>query len=102
MALVGRPVEIALLAPIVPIERADALLVFAVTQAELSDHLARLQGFARADKLTWLAYPKASQLGTDMNRDTIRAYANQHGLDPVRQIAIDEFWSAMRLKAIAL
>ena len=54
----------------------------------------------RAGKLTWIAYPKAKQLGTDINRDTVRDIANQNGLDPVRQVAIDDAWSALRFKAL--
>ncbi len=101
IALVGRPVDIALLAPVVALDVADAVLVFAVTAAELSQHLEVLLRMAASGKLTWIAYPKARQLETDMNRDTIRAWANANGLDPVRQIAIDEFWSALRFKKLA-
>ena len=36
------------------------------------------------------------QLGTDLNRDRIRE--SIVGLDTVRQVAIDNVWSALRLK----
>lgn len=53
---------------------------------------------ARQDKLAWIAYPKAGQLGTDLNRDTLARAAAGLGIRPVRQIAIDEVWSALRFR----
>jgi hypothetical protein len=53
---------------------------------------------ARADKLAWIAYPKAGQLGTDLNRDVLARSLTAVGVQPVRQIAIDEVWSALRFR----
>jgi hypothetical protein len=39
-------------------------------------------------------------LAADLSRDVIRALAPGHGLDTVSQIAIDEDWSALRLKRV--
>jgi len=46
----------------------------------------------------WLAYPKARQLGTDLDRDIIRELVPEAGLDPVRQVSLDDTWSALRLR----
>lgn len=78
----------------------DALLVFAGKEADLLGQLEALQAAAKGGKLTWVAYPKAMQLQTDLNRDIIRDIANQNGLDPVRQVALDDTWSALRLKSL--
>jgi hypothetical protein len=83
------------------IKAADALLVFVITETQLRHYFADLLSAAAAGKLTWVAYPKAKQLDTDLNRDRIRELANQNGLDPVRQIAIDDTWSALRFKPLA-
>ena len=53
---------------------------------------------ARRDKLAWIAYPKAGRLGTDLNRDILAATLAGEGVRPVRQIAIDETWSALRFR----
>ena len=53
---------------------------------------------ARRDKLAWIAYPKAGKLGTDLNRDILSAALAVEGVQPVRQIAIDEVWSALRFR----
>jgi hypothetical protein len=49
--------------------------------------------------ILWVAYPKSSsELAADLSRDVIHALALRYGLDTVSQIAIDEDWSALRLK----
>ena len=48
--------------------------------------------------LTWIAYPKAGQLGTDLNRDSVAEILSAEGVRPVRQIAVDDVWSALRLR----
>jgi hypothetical protein len=53
---------------------------------------------AKADRLAWLAYPKAGQLGTDLNRDIVWKHMLARGVQAVRQIAIDEVWSALRFR----
>lgn len=99
IAIVDAPDTLELAAPQAAADVADAVIIFTTTQAQLQNRLVDLSAAATTGKLTWLAYPKAKQLGTDLNRDIIRATANDNGLDPVRQIAIDDTWSALRLKS---
>ena len=85
---VGRPAR----------EPADADAVIAFVQ-----HSSGLAGSpavetARADKLTWIAYPKAGQLGTDLNRDTLAQVVQDLGIRPVRQVSLDDVWSALRMR----
>jgi hypothetical protein len=51
-----------------------------------------------ADRLAWIAYPKAGQLDTDLNRDVLGKLLEEEGVRPVRQIALDEVWSALRFR----
>jgi len=76
----------------------DGLLVFVPTGASLPAVTATLQAACQTGRLTWIAYPKAGQLGTDLNRDRLAASLVAFGLQPVRQIALDEARSALRLK----
>ena len=46
------------------------------------------------------AHPKAGQLGTDLNRDILARSLTDRGVQPVRQVAIDEVWSALRLRPV--
>jgi hypothetical protein len=51
--------------------------------------------------ILWVAYPKlSSKLAGDLSRDIIHSLAPGYGLDTVSQIAIDEDWSALRLKRL--
>ena len=80
-----------------PVE-ADAVLVYCSVRADLDQLSEPLLAAARRDALTWVAYPKAGQLGTDLNRDKLAAWVQSEGVRPVRQIAIDDVWSALRLR----
>lgn len=79
-------------------EAADAVIAFVRDRAELDTVAAEAIEAARHGKLAWIAYPKAGQLGTDLNRDTLAKSLNGQGVQPVRQIAIDEIWSALRFR----
>ena len=75
-----------------------ALLVFVTDRAALGDHLGSVVAAASADRLTWVAYPKSGQLGTDLNRDSLAALLTAEGVRPVRQVSIDDVWSALRFR----
>lgn len=78
---------------------ADALLFFCVDSDALERVREQVVRAAREDRLTWVAYPKAGSLGTDLNRDSLAALVQESGgVRPVRQIAIDETWSALRFR----
>jgi hypothetical protein len=77
---------------------ADAVVAFTRNQAELDSVAAPAIEAARAGKLAWIAYPKAGKLGTDLNRDVLAALLTARGVQPVRQVAIDETWSALRFR----
>ena len=75
-----------------------ALLVFVANEAALKKHDALIVKAAASDRLTWVSYPKSGQLGTDLDRDTLTASLIEHGVQPVRQVALDDVWSALRFK----
>jgi hypothetical protein len=76
----------------------DAILLFARDSRVLTGAGEPVFEAARADKLAWIAYPKAAQLGTDLNRDILRKLADPRGIQPVRQVSIDGVWSALRFR----
>jgi hypothetical protein len=79
-------------------EAADVVVAFVRTRAELDTHAGPALEAARQDKLAWIAYPKAGKLGTDLNRDILREALADRGVQPVRQVAIDDVWSALRFR----
>ena len=81
-------------------EAADVVVAFVRDQAELVAVAGPAIDAARRDKLAWVAYPKAGQLGTDLNRDILAKLLTERGVQPVRQIAIDDVWSALRFRPV--
>jgi len=78
--------------------KADGVLVFVKTLAEVDAKCGPLVGAAQEDRVAWIAYPKAGQLGTDLNRDILWKHLLKQGIQGVRQVAIDGIWSAMRFR----
>ena len=75
-------------------------MAFATRQAEV-DALSRvLANRAEGDALLWFAYPKGTsrRYKCDFNRDTGWQVIRGAGFDTVRQVAIDEDWSALRFR----
>jgi hypothetical protein len=77
---------------------AQGVLVFARTLADVDATCGPAIDAARQDRLAWIAYPKAGQLGTDLNRDVLWQHLLPRGIQGVRQVAIDNVWSAMRFR----
>ncbi len=76
------------------------LLAFASTQTEAEERLLDLKPFIGEKTLAWLAYPRGSKAaGRDLSRDTIWAFARTVGLTLVTNIAVDETWSALRIRS---
>jgi hypothetical protein len=76
---------------------ADAVVAFVVRQDDLGS-AGQAVAAARADRLAWIGYPKGGQLGTDLSRDKLVAALAGHGVQPVRQVSIDDTWSALRFR----
>lgn len=77
------------------------ILMFARDKAALAKGLPECKRTLAPGGALWVAYIKGtSALTTDINRDRIREYVATVGLDTVAQIAIDDDWSALRLKVI--
>jgi Protein of unknown function (DUF3052) len=77
------------------------VLLFAKDRASLVKELSACKSKLAAGGALWVAYAKGSSTKvTDINRDTIREYVTTVGLDTVGIIAIDEDWSALRLKMV--
>ncbi len=77
--------------------KADAVLFFALSSKDLADAIGFIDA-AREDRLAWFAYPKAGQLGTDLNRDDLAEKLKVHGIQGVRIINIDDVWCAARFR----
>jgi hypothetical protein len=82
-------------------EPVDLIQVFVGSRKDLEDQLPRLKPLLTPKGLLWVTYPKGtSKLKTDVNRDSIAAYASTIGLQAVAIISVDENLSALRLKVV--
>ena len=79
-------------------DTADAVIVFVSSAPEVDSIAGAAIAAARDDRLAWVAYPKAGGLGTDLNRDRLAALMIERDTRPVRQVAIDTVWSALRFR----
>jgi len=82
------------------IAKVDFALLFATAQAEVDRLSAVVQGKLRGDGVLWFAYPKGTskKYRCEFNRDSEWRVLRNHGFDTVRQVAIDEDWSALRFR----
>jgi Protein of unknown function (DUF3052) len=76
----------------------DLIQVFAGTKAEMTKLLRENKPLLKQDGLIWATYPKAGQMDTDLKREIVWECASESGMHPVAQIAVDNVWSALRLK----
>ena len=68
----------------------DWLQCFVVRQSQFEADVERVKKAMKEGALLWIAYPKAGQLGTDLNRDRLAEVARSHGLQAVAQVSIDD------------
>ena len=76
----------------------NAVLVFAANSKQLMANGKPAIDAAKEDRLSWIAYPKAGQLGTDLNRDKLLQLMKPYGIEGVRLVSVDEVWSATRFR----
>ena len=79
----------------------DVILLFALNRKELEQYLPAARDRLGDKGSLWIAYLKqTASKATDINRDSINAYAKENGITGVAMISIDGDWSALRLKRI--
>lgn len=80
---------------------ADVVLLFAGDRKDLESLLPGARASVAPQGKIWVAYHKGtSRIKTDINRDSINAYAQSIGMTGVAMISIDDDWSALRLKIV--
>ncbi len=77
-------------------------LGFVIDQLGIDNYIHSIQDKLVADPIVWIAYPKASskKYTCAFNRDTGFGILGKYGFEGVRQVAIDEDWSALRFRKV--
>jgi len=83
-------------------EPIEFFLAFVTKQDEVNSLSKKVSSRLVDDGLFWLAYPKGSskKYTCDFNRDTGWDILGNLGFEPVRQVAIDADWSALRFRSV--
>lgn len=77
-------------------------LCFVTAQEQTHQIIDQLVEKIEGDATIWFAYPKATskKYKSEINRDKGWGVLGQHGFKPVRQVAIDQDWSALRFRRV--
>jgi hypothetical protein len=75
-------------------------LAFGEMRADIEKAGAEVATILEGDAVCWFAYPKGTskKFKSDVNRDDMWELLSRFGIRPVRQIAIDDDWSALRFR----
>ena len=78
----------------------EFFLAFVTKQKEVDDLVKKVAPLIKGDGLLWFAYPKGSskKYKCEFNRDNGWNELGKQGFEPVRMVAIDEDWSALRFR----
>jgi hypothetical protein len=78
------------------------VLSFVTTQPEVNELAKSVGKLAEGDAVVWFAYPKQSskRYASEINRDDGWKALGKAGFEPVRSVAIDEDWSAVRFRRV--
>ncbi len=76
------------------------LLAFVQSPEELKEVFSKMEPYLIDDEQLWIAYPKktSKKYKATINRDAGWSELGKHDLEAVRQIAIDDDWSALRFR----
>ena len=74
---------------------ADAVLLFATDEAQFKAAVPTTMKSTGPATSVWIAYRKGEK---EFHRDTLGTLAKSFGLQPVSLVAIDDTWSALRVK----
>lgn len=76
------------------------VLAFVTRQKEVDELAKKIGGLISGDGLVWFAYPKGTskKYKCEFNRDNGWNELGKLGFEPVRMVAIDDDWSALRFR----
>lgn len=83
-------------------EKSEFIICFCTKLKEVEAAATLAEKTLQADGMIWLAYPKGTskKYQCEFNRDTGWESLGKAGFEPVRQVAIDEDWSALRFRRV--
>lgn len=82
--------------------RSGFAMAFVTTRAELEVASAQLTKACEGDAVLWMVYPKGTskKYRCEFNRDSGWSTLGAAGFEPVRMVAVDADWSALRFRRV--
>jgi hypothetical protein len=80
----------------------EFVICFVTTQIEIEQFISAIYQKLKGDAIIWLCYPKMTSKNykCDFNRDSGWTSMGKYNLEPVRQVAIDDDFSALRFRKV--
>lgn len=77
-------------------------MAFVFTQQEINHYAELIIPKLKGDAVFWMCYPKTTskRYKCDINRDKGWEVLGKYNLEGVRQVAVDENWSALRFRKV--
>jgi hypothetical protein len=77
-------------------------ICFVTTENEIDAFISAMYQKLKGDAIIWICYPKMTSKNykCDFNRDTGWTSLGKYNLEPVRQVAIDDDFSALRFRKV--
>ncbi|MBQ4805710.1 hypothetical protein J8L88_22800 [Aquimarina sp. MMG015] len=88
---------------LIQVSEVDFALVFVKEQKQIENRIETIFPKLVGDAILWFAYPKKSskKYKSEITRDHGWGVLGDYNLEPVRQVAIDEDWSALRFRKVS-
>ena len=74
----------------------DYIHLFVKSQAELDETFPKLKPHLAAKGSLWVSWPKAKQLGTDLNLKLVIKICYDHGLAESKCLSVNSTWTALK------
>jgi len=80
----------------------EFVICFVTSQVEIEQFISSIDQKLKGDAVIWLCYPKMTSKNykCDFNRDSGWTNLGKYNIEPVRQVSIDDDFSALRFRRV--
>ncbi len=88
---------------LIQVSEVDFAIVFVTEKKQIENRIETVYPKLIGDAVLWFAYPKKSskKYVSEINRDNGWGVLGDYNLEAVRQVSIDEDWSALRFRKVS-
>ncbi len=88
---------------LIQVSEVDFAIIFVIEKKQIENRIETVYPKLVGDAILWFAYPKKSskKYTSEITRDHGWGVLGDYNLEPVRQVSIDEDWSALRFRKVS-